>query len=79
MSMMEPKQISERWTVFEILQAYPEASKVFLEKNTSCVGCCMARFCTLKDVANVYSLETKTVVQEIQQAAIKNTNQNSKE
>jgi hybrid cluster-associated redox disulfide protein len=79
MSMMEPKQISQRWTVFEILQMFPEVSQVFLRKKTSCVGCYMARFCTLKDVANVYSLEPETLVHEIQQASIKNTNQNSKE
>lgn len=79
MPMMEPKQISKCWTVFEILQTCPEVSQVFLEKKTSCVGCYMARFCNLKDVARVYSLDTETLVYEIQQAAIKNTNQISKE
>ena len=79
MSMMEPKQISQSWTVFEVLRTYPEVSQVFLEKKTACVGCYMARFCTLKDVADVYSLETEALVHEIQQAAIKNINQNLKE
>ena len=36
----------------------------------------MARFCTLNDVAQVYSLETEKLVQEMQQAAINQTFQN---
>ena len=53
--------------------------RVFLEKKTFCLGCYMARFCTLKDVVQVYGLETETLVQEIQQAAINKTFQNNKE
>jgi len=79
MLMMEPKQISQSWTVSEILQKYPGTSRVFLEKKTFCLGCYMARFCNLKDVAQVYSLETETLVHEIQQAAINKTYQYSKE
>ena len=79
MSMKAPKQISHCWTVLETLQAYPQVSHVFLDKKTSCVGCHMARFCRLKDVANVYSLEPETFVREIQQAATNKTNQHLKE
>lgn len=79
MPMMEPKQISQRLTVSEILQVFPEAKQVFLEKKTLCIGCYMARFCNLRDVAQVYSLDIETLVHEIQQAAITNTNPNSKE
>jgi hybrid cluster-associated redox disulfide protein len=79
MSMMEPKQISQSWTVSEILQKYPGTNRVFLEKKTFCLGCYMARFCDLRDVARVYSLETETLLHEIQQAAIDKTNQNAKE
>jgi len=39
----------------------------------------MARFCSLKDVAQVYRLEAERLVQEIQQAAINKTFQNNKE
>ena len=77
--MMESKQISQSWTVSEILQKYPGTSQVFLEKKTFCLGCYMARFCNLRDVARVYRLETEIFVHEIQQATINKTNQNSKE
>lgn len=77
--MMKPQQISQNWTVSEVLQKYPGTSRVFLEKKTLCLGCFMARFCSLKDVAQVYSLETETLVSELQQATINKTYQNSKE
>ena len=77
--MMEPQQISESWTVSDALQKYPEASRAFIERRTFCLGCHMARFCTLRVVANVYDLEVETLIREIQQAAINITNQNSKE
>jgi hybrid cluster-associated redox disulfide protein len=78
-AMMEPKRISQNWTVSEILQKHPRTSQVFLEKKTFCLGCYMARFCNLKDVAQVYSLETETLVDEIQQVAVNQSNQNSQE
>ena len=77
--MMEPQQISQNWTVSEVLQKYPGTSRVFLEKKTLCVGCYMARFCSLKDVAQVYSLEAEKLVQEIQRPAINETFQNNTE
>lgn len=79
MSMMEQQQISQSWTVFEILQKHPESSRIFIEKRTLCLGCYMARFCSLKDVAQVYSLEAEKLVQEIQQAAVNKTFQTFKE
>ena len=77
--MMEPQQISQGWTVFEILQKYPGTRQVFIEKKTLCLGCYVARFCSLREVARVYKLETETLVDEIRQAAINKTNQHSKE
>jgi len=77
--MLEPKQISQSWTVSEILQEYPGTSRVFIEKKTFCLGCYMARFCNLKDVAQVYNLETVALVCEMQQVAIYKTFQNLKE
>ena len=70
MFMMEPKQIFQRWTVSEILQRYPGTFRVFFEKKTSCVGCSLARFCTLTYVAQVYGLEIEPLLRELQQAAI---------
>lgn len=77
--MMVQKQIFPTWTVSDVLQTYPDAKRVFLEKRTLCIGCYMARFCNLNDVARAYSLNTQELLREIQQAAIQNPNQTSKE
>ena len=68
--MLEPQQISQSWTVSDVLQKYLGTSRVFIEKKTLCPGCYMARFCTLSEVARVYRIDTERLVHEIQQAAI---------
>lgn len=73
MLMLEPKQISQSWTISEILQAFPETRRVFLKRKMMCVGCYMARFCTVSDVARVYSLDADTLVYEIQEIAAHTT------
>jgi hybrid cluster-associated redox disulfide protein len=78
-SVMEPQQISQNWTVSEVLQKYPGTSRVFLEKKTLCLGCYMARFCSLKDVAQVYGLKKETLVCEMQQAVINKCFENIRE
>jgi hypothetical protein len=79
MSMPEPQQISQNWIVSETLRRHPGTSRVFLEKETFCVGCYMARFCTLGDVAQAFGLETETLVAEIDQAAANEIQQRKKE
>jgi hybrid cluster-associated redox disulfide protein len=44
-------------TVSELLAARPRAVRVFLDRNLACVGCTMARFDTLADVARIYRLD----------------------
>jgi hybrid cluster-associated redox disulfide protein len=77
--MMELQQVSQGWTVSEVLQMYPGSRQVFIARMTMCLGCHMARFCTLKDVAQIYGMETETLVHEIQKAVFHNNNQDSKE
>jgi hypothetical protein len=43
-------------TVASALQWNPAIREVLNENRTSCVGCCMARFCTLRDAATAYEL-----------------------
>lgn len=49
--------ISAKLTVDELLTTHPETATVLLSLRTSCVGCHLARFCTLEDVAKVYQLQ----------------------
>jgi len=62
---MERRSISQSLTVSEILQEYPETSRVFIEKKTACIGCYMDRFCNLRDVAQVYGLETEKLLRDL--------------
>jgi hybrid cluster-associated redox disulfide protein len=43
-------------TVAEVLERWPEAVSVFQEFKTACVGCSMAPFDTMVDVAREYDL-----------------------
>jgi hybrid cluster-associated redox disulfide protein len=43
-------------TVEKAFASFPGAAGVFLAFRTGCVGCPLARFCTLEDVARVYEL-----------------------
>jgi hypothetical protein len=46
-----------------------EVPRVFTSHRTACVGCSMARFCTLRDVATIYGLQIGPLLLEMQRAA----------
>lgn len=56
-------------TVAEVLDAWPETVEVFQALKTACVGCVMAPFDTLADVARIYELDLDTVMEMMHQAA----------
>ena len=43
-------------TVQEVLSAWPETQRAFRALKTSCIGCYLARFCSLQDVAEAYQI-----------------------
>ena len=55
-------------TVAEVLEAWPETVKVFQALKTACVGCVMAPFDTLADVARIYELDLDMIVEALHQA-----------
>ncbi len=44
-------------TVSDLLEAYPAAAPAFAARGLACVGCPMARFETLEDVAAAYAID----------------------
>ena len=54
-------------TVEELLNSWPFAAGAFNSLRTSCVGCYLARFCTLEDVAITYGLSKDEVMDEVLQ------------
>ena len=56
-------------TVSEILDRWPEAVRVFQELKTACVGCPMAPFDTMEDVARIYDLSLPKLMAALQAVA----------
>ncbi len=54
-------------TVAQILSLRPETAAVFVRYRTGCVGCHLARFCTLKDVVRSYSLPMEKLAGDLRQ------------
>jgi hybrid cluster-associated redox disulfide protein len=63
---MDTPMIDIHLTVEEILQKWPYAFSVFMRNKTKCVGCFLQRFCTLKDVAEMYQIPIEKLIEEIE-------------
>ena len=53
---MNQQPLTPELTVAQVLEGSNTIPIVFLQHRTACVGCYLARFCTLRDVANTYEL-----------------------
>jgi hypothetical protein len=56
-------------TVAQTLGWDGDLSRVFLDRRTACVGCYLARFCTLEDVARTYGFPLEGFLAELREAA----------
>jgi len=63
---MKPPCMS-KLTVAEVLDRWPQTIPVFFRHRMACVGCAMASFETLADVAAVYGLHLGRFLSELQQ------------
>jgi hybrid cluster-associated redox disulfide protein len=61
---------TKEMTVAEVLETWPETVEVFQALKTACVGCVMAPFDTLADVARIYELELDMVLEALHQAIL---------
>lgn len=57
-------------TVAEVLERWPQTVSAFQRLKTACVGCTMASFDTLRDVARIYSFELEVVMTAMQEAIV---------
>jgi hybrid cluster-associated redox disulfide protein len=53
------------WTIEALLAARPAAARVLLRHGMACVGCAMAPFETLAEVAGVYRADLPTLLREL--------------
>jgi hypothetical protein len=67
---MAAPQHSPNLTVAQTLQqASVDLSVVFIARRTACVGCYLASFCTLEDVAKTYGFSLDEFLGELDRAA----------
>jgi hybrid cluster-associated redox disulfide protein len=65
---MKKIPINLNWNVADLLDSWPAAVPVFLKHRLGCVGCAMAPFDTLADVARVYQLNPQVFLAELEGA-----------
>ena len=53
--------------ISDLLSEYPQLLNYFLRHHTACIGCGFSSFCNLRDAMNIYDMDTKSVMREIQQ------------
>ena len=59
-------------TVAEVLEMWPETVSVFQEFKTACVGCSMAPFDTMADVARIYDLDLSKILEALNRVVASN-------
>lgn len=57
-------------SVQEVLTEHPEANRGFRTLRTQCVGCYLARFCNLEDVARTFEIPPDRLVAELEAAVL---------
>jgi hybrid cluster-associated redox disulfide protein len=65
---MKHLQLEAGLTVVEVLARWPQTIPVFIRHRMACVGCAMAPFETLAEVAAIYRLDLNCFLNELQQA-----------
>jgi len=76
---MDNRLFQPNLTVAEALKKDPHVFKVFIRNKTACVGCYLASFCTLRDVATTYGLDLDRFLTQLGQAIPSNPQSTKKE
>jgi hybrid cluster-associated redox disulfide protein len=64
---MKQPQLEADLTVAEVLARWPQTISVFMGHRMACVGCAIAPFETLAEVAAIYDLELSHFLNELEQ------------
>ena len=60
-------------SVQQVLNEHPEANRAFRALKTQCVGCYLARFCSLEDVARTYEIPSDGLLAELEAAVLQSS------
>lgn len=66
---MDESVPTREMTIADILRRWPQTTAVFQQLRTACVGCVMAPFATVVDVAFHYHLDEHELLRRLQEAA----------
>ena len=64
---MEHLQLTAALTVAEVMDRWPETIPIFFRYRMACVGCPIASFETLAEVAAIYGLDLECLMNELRQ------------
>lgn len=70
--LMKQSQLEASLTVEDLLACWPQTIPVFIRHRMACVGCAMAPFETLAEVAAIYKLDLDSFLQELEQSISQN-------
>ncbi len=65
---MEQPQLEAGLTVAEVLARWPQTILIFIRHRMACVGCPIAPFETLAEVAEIYGLDLDRFLSELEQS-----------
>ena len=72
---MEPTPMSDTpevdHSIDEILRRWPGAARALIRRGMACVGCVMAPFETIRDVARNYGIDEAALLRQMRSAARK--------
>jgi hybrid cluster-associated redox disulfide protein len=64
---MEHTQLTANFTVTEVMDRWPQTIPIFFRYRMACVGCPIASFETLAEIAAVYNLNLDRFLGELEQ------------
>jgi hypothetical protein len=64
---MERLNLSPQTLIADLLANSPAMIQLFLQWKTDCVGCSMAKFCTVADLCTYYQMELESVLSQIRE------------
>ncbi|GJM40006.1 MAG: hypothetical protein DHS20C20_02880 [Ardenticatenaceae bacterium] len=65
---MSDELIIAEITVQVILARWPQTAKVFNHYSSICIGCAIAPYCTISDVAKIYNLPLEPFINDLRMA-----------
>lgn len=60
-----------KMTVDEVLRRWPQTAQVFRDYALACLGCAIAPFCEISNVATIYNIPVETLIADLKAAIAK--------